>query len=136
MKAIITILQADSTVTDKLDNGANSIFSDFVPQEEATPYIIVESDLEETNATFSGENLDELSVHVHCISSLKYNSSAPYGAQDIADAVRSSLVGASGTESGERYDVTMLESENTFKYSDPNIERIAVEQIYQVMRPR
>lgn len=136
MEAIITILQAASTITDKLDNGANSIFSDFTPQEENAPYIIVESEIDSTNATFSGENLDELSVHVHCVSSRKYNSSSPYGAQNIADAVRSTLVGASGTESGERYDITMLESEDTFKYSDPNIQRIAVEQIYQVMRPR
>lgn len=135
MKAIITILQAASAVTDKLSS-ANKIFTDFVPQEEATPYIIVSSDLDDTNATFDGENLDELSVHIHCISSRKYNSSSPYGAQDIADAVRSTLVGASGTESGERYDVTMLESEDTFVYNDPNIQRIAVEQVYQVMRPR
>lgn len=136
MKAIISILQANSTITDKLSNGASSVFTDFAPQEDTAPYIIVDSEIADSNATYSGENLDVLSVHIHCISSRKYNSSAPYGAQDIADAVRSLIVGSSGTVSGEDYAVTMLESEDVFKYNDPNIPRIAVEQVYQVMRTR
>ena len=136
MKAIISLLQGESTVTDKLDNAGNSVFSSFIPQEENTPYVMVESEIVDSNSTYTGENLDELNVRVHCISSLEYQNSAPYGAQDIADAVRALLVGSSGSISGEDYHVTMLEDETVFKYPDPNVPRIAVEQVYQVMRRR
>ena len=135
MKSIINLLSTTSAVTDLLAD-ADSIFVNVSAQEQTIPFIVVDSEIEDTNASFTGENLDAMQVRVFCISDRTYTANGIAGAQDIADQVRSTLVGASGAYGTENYDVTMLENEETYVYKDPNITRFQVEQVYQVMRQR
>lgn len=136
MKSIINILENASGVTDLLTSGADSIFIDREPQEAKPPYILIMSEITNTNDTFSGENLDEWLVTVYSVSDRKYTSNSINGAWEVSLQVRSALVGQSGTYSGENYDVTRLESVSTFVNEDTNVPRVEVEQEFQVFSKR
>lgn len=136
MKSILNILENDVTLTALLTDGADGVFIDREPQEATPPYVVVMSDIDDSNVTFNGENLDMLSVRVFSLSEQKYTANSINGAQEVADAVRSALVGSKGTHGGENYHITSLESESTFVNSEINFPRYEVEQEYTVFRPR
>lgn len=136
MKSVINILENASGVTALLNNGADSIFMQREPQKEAPPYIVIMSEIVDTNSTYSGENLDEWNVSVHVVSDRVYTSNSVNGCWDIAQQVRSAMVGSTGTYDGENYNVTQMVSESTFFEDDVNIPRVETEQEYQIFSTR
>ena len=136
MKSVINILNSTSAITDLLADGASGVFIEREPQEAGVPYITVMSEIIDTNDTFSGENLDEWLITVICVSDWLYTNGSNVGAWDIAQEVRSAMVGATGTYNSERYQVTRMESESVFTNDSPNIHRVEVEQEYQLFSRR
>lgn len=136
MKSIINILENASGVTTLLTNGADSIFIDIEPQEEVAPYIVIMSEIVDPNSTFSGENLDEYLVTVYSVAAQKYTGNSVVGAWDISEQVRSALVGQTGSFGGENYNVTQHLNRSTFVNADTNVQRIEVEQEFQVFSRR
>jgi len=131
MRSIVNILANDSSVTDELVNGANSVFVEFAPQAEQVPHIVVELLEEEEMNTMSTTIATEARARVFCVSNRLYTEDGTSGAYDIGQLARTALVGQSGTFNNEVVKQVNLESTSHFIESP---QRIIVEQIYQVFK--
>ena len=131
MRSLVNILENDAAVTALLADGAGSVNVEYASQTDAVPYIVVELMEEEETNTMSNTIATEARARVFSVSNRLYTAAGTSGAFNIAQLVRTGLVGQAGTFNGETIKQVNLESTSHFIESP---ERIVVEQIFQVFK--
>lgn len=137
-QAIKAILDATTSVTDDLANGANSIMHLMEAQGAATNYVILMSELLDPHDTMSGQNLDRWEVSIYIVSKWLYDEGAEVGARSIAENIRTALNGYKGMVGTELIKSIAFEKSNSqfFQPTDTRVltnNRVIVEQKYQLL---
>lgn len=133
-RAAITILKADAGVTALLAS-ADKIVSLQERQNEAKPYVVVRSGIDDPNTTFSGQNLDDIRLEIFVVADRLYTQGSEKGADEIATACRAALHDASGSYGGETIGkIIFMNQDPPYPSQDPNYHHVEVHQEYKIFR--
>lgn len=132
MKAIYTILAADSNVTGALYDGAEDIYLLQTPQQSRVPFIVVgDSEIVDPNDTFSSQLLDEYNLTIYVWGQYLYDNGNNTGANDLAALVRTALHGVNGEYSSTKVKIN-FQNQSLSVFPNESTDKYLVEQEYQV----
>ena len=132
MRALINILSNDTSVTDLLADGANSVFSVEAPQGAKLPYVIVDvEDGTPYNTMSTASTLDRNNIRVFSIAERLFTSGSVVGADDLSKAVRDSIdYVPRGVYDGESLEHCSYQGESNYSNKLSNKPQTTVEQDY------